>query len=350
MLVETKSRTYSRLHRGIISMAGGALLLMACAKEGNSNPPTYTLNNIPIPRTTTLAKQLILSPQPINDESPFLLKLNLYNPQSLVINTDLAVRSDRLGVRINWPQSAALAARMGFGSVRIVSDREDFFFGTRSRRLIEAARKQNLDLLITFNPKYVLNQEELNTSLNNLFSAISAYPHTVKLEIGNEPDNPIIKFWRDQDLQTFAQLVNLTIDKVNESRPNTKIVIGALVDVSKTRQLLQYLQQAGVDTNQVEFAVHSYNSTSDVMTRINIVQQETQRPIELTELGSDRNKDLDKLIETGFKKGALRIFIHQLEPYFEGDAFFGLFNPDGSLSSIVKFIRVFARKDSLKAA
>lgn len=244
-----------------------------------------------------------------------------------VVKKENMPRSELLGIRNNSSELMHFVPEMGASSVRIVQDDNEVSSAPLLRQSIEAAKRENLKILYTFNPSTLLTKEETHTRLESLFTTLGDYKN-FEIELGNEPDNNDFghPLWEGRDLIKFAKFIKITSDEVQKMRPGTKMNMGALVDLSKMPWLMTYLKNEGVDVNNFSFSVHAYNTPEDITRRVDATRRLTGRPVIISELGTsseDPNR-LSELLNVALKSG-IPTWVHEL-PNFEG---FGTVEPNG---------------------
>lgn len=243
-------------------------------------------------------------------------------------------RNNSLGIRVDDPRLIKEAARLGVGKVRINVDSGDLSKNNdetkRMISVIQEAKSKDLEIVLVFHPDGPLENQELERRLSFLFSerVVGNY-QKVAIELGNEPDNTRVAFWKGRDLKTFAAFVKQSTDIIwsKLGRKETQIIIGALVWEGNITALLNNLQSVGFDLTKIDpkkliLAVHAYNTVEDVVRRMNttkaaLAAKGANIPIWITELGrGDEDKtDIVGMIDKSKQLGVSTVLIHELPNY-----------------------------------
>lgn len=247
-------------------------------------------------------------------------------------------KNDFLGIRADDPKLIKEAAKLGVGKVRITVGHGEISDDSKDsqtvRKAIQEARARNLEIVLVFQPDGPLSDIELERRLRYLFSGhlIGNY-NKVIIELGNEPDNHAIPFWKG-DLKTFARFIKKSTDIIWSKLgwSNTKVLIGALESIGHTDELLDGLKAAGFDLSKLDpekvmLAVHAYHTVEDLQIRIDYVREVFKQkgidiPIWLTELGMapEHKRDIVQIIDKAKGLGVAGVLIHEL-PDMDGMGF-----------------------------
>lgn len=250
-------------------------------------------------------------------------------------------RNNFLGIRVDDADLIKEAVKLGISKVRI--DIEERIFSDnqlteRARKTIQAAKSNNLELVLAFHPTAPLPPQELKRRLTLLFSKemLGDY-NKVAIELGNEPDNKDVKFWKDEDLETFAEFVKQSTDIIwsDFGLKNIPIIIGALTWEGNTEKFINSLETSGLDLanvnpNKLILAVHAYNTVADIEKRMKTTKEILAKkginlPIWITELGikADKKNHLVEMLDASKKLGVSAVLIHEL-PDVEGFGFWDM--------------------------
>lgn len=242
-----------------------------------------------------------------------------------VIKEQEIVQSSILGIRNNDADIMDYVPKIGASWVRIAGGDGELDKDTKLKAALDAAKEQKIKTLYLFNPTHSLPREEIARRLKGILAT-----YEVMLELGNEPDNLDVPFWENRDLRSFARFIKIASEEAWKINPKTKISIGALVDVSNTKELLDYLKKEGVDTSRLALGVHAYNTVGDIEDKVQAIKKVTNMELIFTELGTvgENKSNIPKLIETAKKYGSL-VFLHEL-PDYEG---FGYVTPDSRIAN-----------------
>jgi len=200
-----------------------------------------------------------------------------------------------------------------------------------ARQAIEAAMVQKLDIVYDLNPGEKISRDETRRRIKDFLSVVGSYDKKIILELGNEPDNREVAYWKNRDLATFAQWVAEATDEARKLNPNVEVVVGALADtrLQKTlvRNVVAELGKLGIDPGSVVWGEHAYTMQQLVENTDRVRQAVGDGKVMLTELGSRKNSGNDKLVDMIDKAkslGILRIIVHELTQSSEG---YGLLDP-----------------------
>lgn len=279
--------------------------IIGYGKKGENNfrcydPLTKTLFDIPIDRLD------VLSGIPVKD----MPQLSYF------------------GIRNNDANLMGFAKELGVSKVRIAANNATPDTDQDLKQALERARAQNLDILYVYNPDASKTPAQIETHLRGV---ISRYNPTI--EIGNEPDETENNYWVDyaksgKSLESFARFVKSVVDTARRIKPDTKLIIGALVEPERNQlRLFQMLKILGVDLSNIRFAVHAYG-IEELEKRVKAVQAATgQRNLEITELGFNDNNNsemLPNLVRRAKRLGMGNVYLHELP---QNEKEFGLVNP-----------------------
>lgn len=232
-----------------------------------------------------------------------------------------------LGIRNDHPEMMDIIKKLCLGRVRIAIDIHTWNVKTEGaiKRAYELGYKV-LGTLVTHGPN--TKEEEL------LINLARKYPEMI-FEIGNEIDNtpfaipddsPLLKdIPKEQKdearLSIFADDFAEKYFKIKQINPNSKIILGATVDTTKTVRILELLQEKGIKREDLFVAIHAYHITDDIKDRINILIENRVniKKIIITELGSN-TKDKEviiRMIKYARGRGIEVIYIHELPDFQE---------------------------------
>lgn len=236
-------------------------------------------------------------------------------------NSHLGIRNDILKLMPLILEFGAKNVRMDGGLSEASSD--GGLKDQKNRDLLDEAKRLGLDVLYVFNPQQLLSRKEIRARLK----AVLSRDQKITVELGNEPDDVNVPYWKDRNLETFAEFIKIATEEAVRIKPDAKLVVGALVKQEKIKDLVGYLEKKGVDTKKLTYAIHAYHSPDEIWTRIALVKVATKgAPVMITEAGvavADTDVDsiqedtLSKLVEMyniGRSVTKEPIFIHEL-PY-----------------------------------
>lgn len=227
-------------------------------------------------------------------------------------------RWSKFGIRCDEPNLIIQLLALGAANIRIAGSTTDLDSKTKTGQALYTAKNYNLSTLFVFNPTEYIPPNETKRRIKNLKTL---HPEIEAFELGNEPDFTGYPFWKDRNLDTFAQFVTDFATVANEEVPQAKLVLGALVDQNLIGPLLDKLLNRKVDLSKFYFGVHVYDNPNFVTQRINIIyEQAKKRRIDIpkdrvwiTEMGVDSydKKQMEYFIKEA-DKWAGRFYIHEL--------------------------------------
>lgn len=231
----------------------------------------------------------------------------------------LVPRNPYLGMRNDIPKLMDMVSNLGAFQVRIdggLSETNgDTLKDESVKEAVQKAKENNLSILYLFNPQQLLSREEIHKRLE----VILAQGGDITLELGNEPDDVNVPFWKGRDLKSYARFIKVASEEAEKIKPGTKVVVGALVERKNFPKLVAYLKQEQVSPNNLTFAIHAYHTPGELSAWIDTVQLEVSQPkLMVTEAGinvSQFNPQADaNLLEMARMAQRLQIpfFIHQL--------------------------------------
>lgn len=272
-----------------------------------------------------------------------LVKESLHNPM--------------VGIRANLPESMEKLGKIGAGNVRIDAgwaevNPDGSLKDKNVIALLEAAKQNNLKILVDMNPQQLLPREELHKRIQALLSY--GDEDRVTFEIANEPD--VFHFWHG-DIDSFAEFVKIASEEAWKIKPDQKIVVGALSEPDKNggetlHKMVASLKEKGVDMKRLTFAVHAYHYAEVLQDYIDRVQKETgSDKIMITEMGinllaPEEQDELKKMIAIAKKTGS-PFFFHQFEDFGPDPvdhATYGMVKHDGKFSTAANFVRYAAEQ------
>lgn len=187
-------------------------------------------------------------------------------------------------IRNNDPEKMRLVLDLCFGGVRVAVDGMSFYTNPKVKEAIAAAQKLDLKVITVLNPHQldplVLPGGQIKTPEQQIRDLLTLFPN-VDLEIGNEPDNSIIPFWKREDLETFAKYFKKVYKEATKINPNINIIVPSTVDIAKTVRLIQLItsydendpEDVKVDLNRLKLAVHVYNESQDIKDKLGFLKQ-----------------------------------------------------------------------------
>jgi len=204
---------------------------------------------------------------------------------------------------------------------------------------IESAKAKNLDILLTYIPGGPLSDQEASKRIDAMLSTVQGY-NKVSIEIGNEPDVP--PFWKDNNLDTFAQFVNQTMRLIREKNSTVKFVVGAASQKEAVAPLIQALKRHNVNLNDLTLAVHAYNSVAEVNEKLDIINKQAPGvKTVFTEIGSNtpaanKGQNTIRMVEEARRRGAEKNYVFQLgnAQFVEGNGNWGYVDDQGRRMSI----------------
>lgn len=227
----------------------------------------------------------------------------------------------KLGIRIDWAEYMHWAKDLGASKVRIAGNNKHPIEPGITKAL-RASQEENLRVLYVFNPSTPLTREEIRSRLEYLLGNFQIEA----LEIGNEPDNSEFEFWQDRDFKSFADFVKTTIEEARSIKPDVTLILGAFVQAEHFQTAHQDLQSVGADLAGVRFAVHAYNTVSDLEHRLGVIREKTSSPIVISELGvqSHDKRALLRMLDFAMDQPDVEsVYIHELLNFQE----LGLIDP-----------------------
>lgn len=260
-------------------------------------------------------------PHPLNTSAPFFLHKLLFDSANSV---EMNHQYPNFCIRNDNPDYMQGIASAGIGFVRIAGPYQHIGMpATKFEQAIRMAEYAHLHPLIVFAPVEVSNPYFLQTQIRSL---VTLHPNAM-IELGNEPDVNVPGFnpWKKTDtdhFQSFAQFVKLAMGEAFRINPKTIIGIGALQNLSKTKELLDALNTAGVPLQRLKFiGLHAYNAMSEVQNRIRTLHTilksySLSTPIWMTELGIDSKHDkslFPKLIDHAYQLGVQSVCLHEFK-------------------------------------
>lgn len=251
------------------------------------------------------------------------------------------VTSPRIGMRLDSASLMEHVAPSGAGSVRIFGPIEEVGVrGSVLENALVAAEAQDLSPLLVFAPTWPREDGYIRDRVG---SVIENHPTTV-FNLGNEPDNIYVEFWKDHDLPSFAHFAMTALgaiwDRSWSRGGDTLAVISAVQDIKNQRRYLETLRDAGVNFNNpyLKFGLHTYQSVSDLVYKMPIVRNAFARvgvkkpPLWITEGGVTYpgwSKWITlEMAQEAFRQGVERFYVHTL---VDGEEGFELMNGDGSV-------------------
>lgn len=249
------------------------------------------------------------------------------------------VTKTAVGVRLDEPGLMAHVAPMGAGSVRIFGPHEELGNSESVfERAIRAAEAEGLSPLILYAPTGP------QSNVREKIEGILANHPTAVIQLGNEPENPVVEFWRGRDLSSFADFVMTAVGAVWEKSwslgGKTQVVLAGLQDINNTEKFLRIMKQAGLNfaNPYLKMGLHSYQGVWDLSAKLPIVRgayRKLSLPMPkywLTEVGVTYpgwSKWIAlEMVQYGFAAGVERAYVHTLVDGTEG---FELMNGDGSV-------------------
>lgn len=251
------------------------------------------------------------------------------------------VTSERIGMRLDSPELMEHVAPSGARSVRIYGYIENVGVGgSVLESALSAAETQGLSPLLVFAPTWPREDDYIRDKVS---SVLVNHP-TVVFNLGNEPDNRDVEFWKDQDLVTFAHFAMTALGMIWEQSwqrgGQTLAVVAGLQDINNTTKYLQVLKDAGLNFNNpfLRLGLHSYQGVADFSRRWGVVKGAHRRlgikmpkywltEVGVTYPGWSKWIALEMVME-GFRQGVERAFVHTLVDNSEG---FELMSNDGSV-------------------
>lgn len=172
-------------------------------------------------------------------------------------------------------------------------------------------------------PVFVLTPTSLPTQslLREKIQYVLEQHPSLILEIGNEPDNTVYEFWKDQDPSTFAAFVEMSIREIDRIDPNRPVIVAAMSNVDYLDSFLSALEERDIDSSRLYFGVHAYNtrkSVLEILTKAHTVFSRYGIPpdrVVLSEMGAyaHEQKDLPAMTDAALDMGVLFVCYHTLE-------------------------------------
>ncbi len=251
------------------------------------------------------------------------------------------VTSERIGMRLDSPHLMEHVAPSGAGGVRIYGYIEDIGVrGSVVENALSAAEAQGLSPLLVFAPTWPREDGYIRDKVS---SVLVNHPMTA-FNLGNEPDNIYVEFWKDHDLSTFAHFVMTALGTIWEQSwsqgGNTIAVVSAVQDIKNQRRYLETLRDAGVNFNNpfLKFGVHTYQSVEDLVYKMPIVRNAfarvgVKKPALWVTEGGVTYPGWSKWItlemaQEAFRQKIERFYVHTL---IDGEEGFELMSNDGSV-------------------
>lgn len=249
------------------------------------------------------------------------------------------VTSPRIGMRLDRPDLMEHVAPSGAGSVRIYGPIEEIGEpGSVFENAVSAAEAQSLSPLIVFAPTYPRGDKYI---IKKAEYVLANHP-TAIFNLGNEPDNIYVEFWRGQDLSSFTHFVMTVLSTIWEKSwsrgGQTLAVVSAVQDINNQRRYLETLRDAGLNFGNpyLKFGLHTYQSVADLTHKMPIVRTAFARvgvknpPLWVTE-GGVTYPGWPKWItlemaQEAFRQKIERFYVHTL---IDGEEGFELMSNDG---------------------
>lgn len=224
-----------------------------------------------------------------------------------------------LGFDCAQPDLIGKIPEIGAGAVRIpIEQADEKFFNEHPyvQKAIQAARNNELRIMLLYNPGKYVTPQETETRMDKVANILGGYKN-VSFEIGNEPD--LDWFWKTANLDSFSQFIAETSPILKQKMPYAEQIIGGVSQREAILPLLQALRRNGVNPNNFSVGVHAYNSSAEVQARTKILQNELDPKTKLifTEIGwnqsqDDKGEKVISMIEAGKTLGVKEFYIFQL--------------------------------------
>ncbi len=180
------------------------------------------------------------------------------------------VTKTAIGVRLDDPGLMSHVAPMGAGSVRIFGPHEEIGRESVFERAIREAEIQGLSPLVLFAPT---GPQDDNYVRSKIESILLNHP-TATIQLGNEPDNPVVEFWKDGDLNSFAHFVMTALgviwEKSWQNGGKTLVCLAGLQEINNTEKFLRIMKDAGLNFRNpyIRMGLHSYQGVWDLSAKI----------------------------------------------------------------------------------
>lgn len=272
------SRNFRKV--GAIALMGTVLSVAACV-PAEVQFPQRNHTPAPTPIDTPESQAEIIPVTIRNTAKPTTTPTPLSDYEKL---KEKGCPNTTTSIRNNHPEKMGLILDMCFGGVRIAVDYTSFYTNPKVKEAIAAAQNIGLKVIAVLNPHQldplVLPGGQVKKPEQQIRDLLTLFPN-VDLEIGNEPDNSIIPFWKGEDLESFAKYFKKVYKEAIIINPDINIIVPSMVDVAKTIRLMQLItsydkndpEDVKVDLSRLKIAVHVYNEVQDIKDKLGFLKQ-----------------------------------------------------------------------------
>lgn len=298
--------------RKFLQLFGGAAAGVVVGGAG------FTLGRSSSPQPKATQSQAVEKPAPVLEPA------KAAPVEAAPVKEKLPALNPNLGIRNDVLKLMPLVTEFGARNVRIdgglsETSPDGKIKDWENLALLDETKRLGLDVLYVFNPQQLISREEIRARLK----AILSRDQKITIELGNEPDDVNVPYWKDRNLETFAEFIKIASEETAKIKPDTKLVVGALVGQENIKQLVSHLEKKEVDIKKLTYAIHAYHSADEIWTRVASVKVATKgAPVMVTEAGitnegGDNNpgnniQDLVEIYRAARSVSDGPVFIHEL--------------------------------------
>ncbi len=254
------------------------------------------------------------------------------------LNLPIGVPNYHFGIRSDDPYFMRSVKLLGAGWVRV--DGLDKY-----RATMKTAKENGLQLMVVYNPQREIPEKQIQAELVTLKDADI-------VQLGNEPDNPHVRFWQG-DLASYGRFL-MTATRVGKGLYPKKIFAAAPETnrrgYNSYGELIPFLKQNKFELNSVAWSVNTFDTVEDTSSHTQALFAYVHPQILLyPEVGTsfpDKGYRLSRMLDKAGSFDPYVRIIHKLVDYPENGLNFGLIDANGKESDQFKPVQDYFRTHS----